>query len=1020
MNITSLPPVVRDKLRNSLDKKYSSEDIFTSREFTSTLQRWLDTLANTLLAKRAGQNAVQYRRFTVKVEDEITTDYITLGAPDAMLVRNQIYIFLKHPAIANIKSDALSEKYITVCALFAHELAHVLYTSFAVMKKKHFTLLTGTWYPRKPIVSGLEGEPIELDLLAMKNSRYQLELFMDLEKDIFNILEDAYVINRFSRELPGELSHYLRLLQNKREDVFSCSVEKVLGSNDSPFSYIPRLLYMYAVFGKFIVEDKATLQLKAAKIIIHVMPLVDKFMDEDDPQERTFISLCIMSVFWHEALSEATEQELQELLDLLNSLLPSTPSEGGYSVIDLSPVRPQDRPNSSQKLTPADRNRQTTHKLLEQLLREGKAAVPDDKSQLSERESKDVQDSGQRSCSEGSEGDSSSADSLPSDKSGSAAASGTPDKGDNAAEAREEASVAAFEPGVKEGAKVVENAAEGETAPSAGNGEGEAAASAGNGEGETAASADNGEGEAAASADNGEGETAASADNGEGETATSADNGVGETAASAGNGEGETAASADNGEGENVTSADNGEGETTTSADNGEGETATSAGNDEDNGREIDKGDSSTDASDFLSEKADSSTEDDDGNMGESNADDDDDDKNGSTSGDEKDCDGAFSSDDAPSSSFLPEQSAGDGDGDGEVQPYTLPCSEERILPTAYVHEDDYDYTPKYDVNSRINSIIESLRVDQAINACEEDLQQELVDELEQFKKSLTGTAAIHSGVEYIIKRGPYIQNPDAEAAYDRMMAEMKPLSKRMQRQVEQKLKDSRQGGKRTGLYSGKAIYMPALVQDKDRYFYKNKLPAEMAEICVGVLVDLSGSMNGARIGAAMKAASLLYDFCKALQLPIAVYGHRTVAASAVSQYVEGVELVSFADFKAADGYDKYRLMSMEAGGANRDGAAIAYMLDLLKKRPEDHKVLFVISDGRPNGNNYSGNIAKTDIQEQTWAASRKGITTVAAAIGNDLDTLRSIYPTCLDMRDLNLLPKRLTEILVSAIKKNI
>ena len=165
-------------------------------------------------------------------------------------------------------------------------------------------------------------------------------------------------------------------------------------------------------------------------------------------------------------------------------------------------------------------------------------------------------------------------------------------------------------------------------------------------------------------------------------------------------------------------------------------------------------------------------------------------------------------------------------------------------------------------------------------------------------------------------------------------------ISRQLQKSVLQQMQDSRRGGKQTSLLMGRRLDSHALFRTDSRVFYKNALPNEMPALCVGLLLDESGSMSwNDRATYARATAIILYDFCQALGIPITVYGHSTS---------DRVDLYSYAEFDAIDRDDRYRMMDISARGSNRDGAALRYVAEQLVRRPEDIKLLMLVSDGQP------------------------------------------------------------------------
>ena len=63
------------------------------------------------------------------------------------------------------------------------------------------------------------------------------------------------------------------------------------------------------------------------------------------------------------------------------------------------------------------------------------------------------------------------------------------------------------------------------------------------------------------------------------------------------------------------------------------------------------------------------------------------------------------------------------------------------------------------------------------------------------------------------------------------------------------------------------------------------------------------------------------------------------------------------------DENDRYRLMDMIDRSGNRDGAALRFVAEHLAKRPENRKLLILISDGQPADTGYRGTEAEADLR---------------------------------------------------------
>ena len=105
--------------------------------------------------------------------------------------------------------------------------------------------------------------------------------------------------------------------------------------------------------------------------------------------------------------------------------------------------------------------------------------------------------------------------------------------------------------------------------------------------------------------------------------------------------------------------------------------------------------------------------------------------------------------------------------------------------------------------------------------------------------------------------------------------------------------------------------------------------------------------------------------------------------------------------------------MDISALATNRDGAAPRFAAEQLSKRPEEVRLLMLVSDGQPAASGYSGTAAEEDLRGIKQEYKRKGILFVAAAIGDDKQNIERIYgDSFLDITDLNQLPAKLTAVI--------
>lgn len=285
-------------------------------------------------------------------------------------------------------------------------------------------------------------------------------------------------------------------------------------------------------------------------------------------------------------------------------------------------------------------------------------------------------------------------------------------------------------------------------------------------------------------------------------------------------------------------------------------------------------------------------------------------------------------------------------------------------------------------------------------DAAESETEEELADSLSCRIHAVNQNAG-HKGIELIVCRD--LDRMD-KTLYDEIMQEIRPYSKRLQETIYETLRDLKEGSVTKHRPFGRILRAQDTYRPDNLCYATKKLPGDLPEMALYILVDNSGSMSGERMDAAVRAASLLYDFAGALNIPVAVAGHSTKG--------DGVAYYPYADFECADNKDRYRITAMKPCSCNRDGMAIETAGALLSERAETVRLLIIISDGQPNHNGYGGEEAKKDIRNIIRKYEGMGIEVIAAGIGGDGDMLREIYQDrFLDVSDLSRLPATLATL---------
>lgn len=260
--------------------------------------------------------------------------------------------------------------------------------------------------------------------------------------------------------------------------------------------------------------------------------------------------------------------------------------------------------------------------------------------------------------------------------------------------------------------------------------------------------------------------------------------------------------------------------------------------------------------------------------------------------------------------------------------------------------------------------------------------------------------SSVHRGYPYEIRRAKVMYD---QSRYGMSFSSLAGISKRLQKRVSTIIEDSVDGGVNKNLLKGNKIVPAASAKGDGKIFKRKNLP-ETHELAVSVLLDQSGSMYGMKIQKCREMAMLIEDFCAGLNIPVSITGHSENGGVILDEYVT---------FEDTSKNRKLKLLNISAGGCNRDGFALRYCMDILDKRPEEKKIMILVSDGLPNSNNYSGASAARDLTSIKNEYQKKGIFLIAAAIDDDKERIRDIYGNSfLDISDITNLPIKMASII--------
>ena len=290
-----------------------------------------------------------------------------------------------------------------------------------------------------------------------------------------------------------------------------------------------------------------------------------------------------------------------------------------------------------------------------------------------------------------------------------------------------------------------------------------------------------------------------------------------------------------------------------------------------------------------------------------------------------------------------------------------------------------------------------------------------LAEEKKAFRKHLNQQAReLVKGTSHE-KVGLIVHRPEATLAhhreYNKMVLELMPVIRELIRKTTPLLEHEVSADFSKNCVYGTKFHAEKVSSQDCRYFSKKRPPEEEPSLVVALRIDQSASMKAfGRLEAAKRAAVAVYEFCTACKIPLLIYGD-----TADRSPIERMSMYSYIDWEEPQLNDKYSLMTIQSHSNNRDGMALRILAEKLVKMSQTTKLLISISDGQPKAMpDYTGKAAIGNMKQIISEYSRKGILFLAAAIGQDKDTISDIYgqERFLDMSNLRQMPVQLIRII--------
>lgn len=202
-----------------------------------------------------------------------------------------------------------------------------------------------------------------------------------------------------------------------------------------------------------------------------------------------------------------------------------------------------------------------------------------------------------------------------------------------------------------------------------------------------------------------------------------------------------------------------------------------------------------------------------------------------------------------------------------------------------------------------------------------------------------------------------------------------------------------------------------------DTKFFEQRVIESAPDTNVTLLVDASGSMSGRKMRAAMQAA---YTMCDVLRhtrgVRVRVRAH---TASVRDAGWNGAIIYRIWD--SGDPISRIGTLDTVDHGNNFDGYAIGWCVDELmsESHPNEQNVLFVLSDGLPNGDgangqHYGDEPAMDHVRSVVEYARRQGVDIIQIAIDSSVRSTEQarMFRNWLPFTDISALPMQITNLL--------
>jgi len=312
-----------------------------------------------------------------------------------------------------------------------------------------------------------------------------------------------------------------------------------------------------------------------------------------------------------------------------------------------------------------------------------------------------------------------------------------------------------------------------------------------------------------------------------------------------------------------------------------------------------------------------------------------------------------------------------------------------------------------------VKSVYDNL-IDQIETPEESEKNEEIAKSItEEIEKAEEASKFIHGKDDDPAKSGIHFLTPDTnKARYELTKSKiditkaqvLKKLLSRKSKDYDFVLKSMRSGRLDTNKIAEAVQHVPTI--------YERIGHVKTNKICIGVLIDESGSMSGDSIDKAREAAVFINEALgKLTDVELFIYGH-----SADQTGHRTTEIYIYRE--PGKSVSPYALGGCKARCENRDGVAILETAKRIRKFTQNNGMLFVLSDGAPAAGGYNGGTGIRDTKEKVNQVEKlMGFQVIQIAINNHVPS-ELMFNHFVKMTDIKTLPIDMVNYLSRHINK--